>query len=85
MRRVHRRKWDPNCQCRRNIVVGPRTHAQQVHRGIFDGRTDESVGRHVNEWTVDDGERGGEAVQLLLDEGAEAGIIPGKVEVEFVG
>lgn len=60
-------------------------HAKQYNRGISDERTDEFVGMYVNEWTVDYGDRGREAVQLLLDEAAEAGLIPSKVEVEFVG
>jgi 1,4-dihydroxy-6-naphthoate synthase len=39
---------------------------------------------YVNQWTVDYGERGRAAVQLLLDRAAEAGIIPAKVQVQFV-
>jgi len=60
-------------------------HARQYNRGISDERTDTFVGMYVNDWTVDYGERGRKAVQLLLDRAAEAGIIPGKVSVEFVG
>jgi 1,4-dihydroxy-6-naphthoate synthase len=58
-------------------------HASQFNRGIGDARTDEFVGMYVNQWTVDYGERGRAAVQLLLDRAAEAGIIPSKVTVEF--
>jgi 1,4-dihydroxy-6-naphthoate synthase len=39
---------------------------------------------YVNRWTVDYGERGRAAVQLLLDRAAEAGVIPHRVQVEFV-
>jgi 1,4-dihydroxy-6-naphthoate synthase len=39
---------------------------------------------YVNEWTLDYGERGRDAVRLLLDEGYKAGIIPHPVVVEFV-
>lgn len=60
------------------------SHASKFNRGISDARTDEFVGMYVNEWTVDYGARGREAVQVLLDRAAEAGIIPGKVTVEFV-
>ncbi|HEU5303864.1 MAG TPA: MqnA/MqnD/SBP family protein [Gemmatimonadales bacterium] len=60
-------------------------HAMQFNRGIGDERTDAFVGMYVNQWTVDYGPRGREAVQLLLDRGYEAGIIPERVSVEFVG
>lgn len=46
---------------------------------------DRFVSMYVNEWTVDYGETGREAVRALLLRGYEAGIIPHKVEVEFVG
>jgi 1,4-dihydroxy-6-naphthoate synthase len=38
----------------------------------------------VNDLTLDYGDRGREAVKLLLDKGFEKGIIPHKVDVEFV-
>jgi 1,4-dihydroxy-6-naphthoate synthase len=60
-------------------------HARQFNRGIGDERTDAFVGMYVNQWTVDYGPRGRRAVQVLLDRGYEAGIIPEKVRVEFVG
>jgi 1,4-dihydroxy-6-naphthoate synthase len=60
-------------------------HAKQFNRGIGDERTDTFVGMYVNQWTVDYGPRGREAVQTLLDRGHEAGIIPERVAVEFVG
>lgn len=59
-------------------------HASRFNRGISDERTDEFVGMYVNQWTVDYGERGRAAVQLLLDRAAESGIIPEKIEVQFV-
>jgi 1,4-dihydroxy-6-naphthoate synthase len=46
---------------------------------------DRFVSMYVNEWTVDYGETGRKAVRTLLSQGYEAGIIPHKVEVEFVG
>lgn len=60
-------------------------HARQFNRGISDERTDTFVGMYVNDWTVDYGERGRAAVRLLLNRAAEAGVIPAKVDVEFVG
>ena len=60
-------------------------HAKQFNRGIGDERTDTFVGMYVNDWTVDYGPRGRQAVQLLLDRAFEAGLIPERVVVEFVG
>ncbi|MFN2317451.1 MAG: menaquinone biosynthesis family protein [Gemmatimonadales bacterium] len=60
-------------------------HAEQFNRGIGHERTDAFVGMYVNDWTVDYGPRGREAVQLLLDRAAGAGLIPSTVQVEFVG
>ncbi|MEO5797832.1 MAG: MqnA/MqnD/SBP family protein [Gemmatimonadales bacterium] len=60
-------------------------HAAQYNRGISEERTDEFVGMYVNQWTVDYGERGRAAVRLLLERAAEAGLIPAKVDVEFIG
>jgi 1,4-dihydroxy-6-naphthoate synthase len=45
---------------------------------------DRFVGMYVNEWTLDYGPRGREAVRRLLDEGHKAGVIPSPVAVEFV-
>jgi 1,4-dihydroxy-6-naphthoate synthase len=60
-------------------------HAKQFNRGLSDDRTDTFVGMYVNQWTVDYGDRGRRAVQLLLDRGFQAGIIPRAVQVEFIG
>jgi 1,4-dihydroxy-6-naphthoate synthase len=60
-------------------------HAKQFNRGIGDERTDTFVGMYVNDWTVDYGPRGREAVQTLLDRGHAAGLIPERVAVEFIG
>ncbi len=59
-------------------------HASRFNRGIGEERTDRFVGMYVNDWTVDYGPRGRAAVQLLLDRAAEAGIIPRRIEVEFI-
>ncbi len=60
-------------------------HAKQFNRGIGDERTDTFVGMYVNQWTVDYGPRGRQAVQVLLDRAFEAGLIPERVVAEFVG
>ncbi|MGE5926314.1 MAG: menaquinone biosynthesis family protein [Gemmatimonadota bacterium] len=60
-------------------------HASQFNRGIGAERTDTFVGMYVNDWTVDYGDRGRLAVQTLLDRAFDAGLIPERVPVEFVG
>jgi 1,4-dihydroxy-6-naphthoate synthase len=60
-------------------------YAKRFNRGITDERTDAFVGMYVNEWTVDYGPRGREAVRMLLRRGVESGIIPAPVEVDFAG
>jgi 1,4-dihydroxy-6-naphthoate synthase len=60
-------------------------HARQFNRGIGDERTDTFVGMYVNQWTVDYGPRGRQAVQTLLDRAWEAELIPEPVEVMFIG
>ncbi len=45
---------------------------------------DEFVGMYVNQWTLDYGERGREAVRLLLKEAADAEIVPECGEIDFV-
>lgn len=63
---------------------GALDHAMKYARGLDRGQADTFVGMYVNEWTLDYGERGREAVQRLLDRGHDAGVIPKRVEVEFV-
>ncbi|MDG2390223.1 MAG: ABC transporter substrate-binding protein [Planctomycetaceae bacterium] len=60
-------------------------YAAQFGRGLNDAKADKFVGMYVNDWTLDFGEKGREAVKLLLDRGFEAGIIPHKVDVDFIG
>ncbi len=59
-------------------------HAMQYARGLDPAEADRFVGMYVNDYTVDYGHDGRRAVQLLLDRGAEAGIIPHRVNVTFV-
>jgi 1,4-dihydroxy-6-naphthoate synthase len=60
-------------------------HAMQYARGLDRGNADRFVGMYVNDWTLDYGARGREAVRHLLKRGVEEGVIPRPVEVEFVG
>jgi 1,4-dihydroxy-6-naphthoate synthase len=59
-------------------------YALQFGRGLDSEQGDRFVSMYVNERTRDYGEDGRKAVQLLLDKGYEQGIIPTKVDVEFV-
>jgi 1,4-dihydroxy-6-naphthoate synthase len=54
-------------------------------RGLDRSMADEFVGMYVNDWTVDFGEKGREAVKLLLKRGFECGVITELIEPEFVG
>jgi 1,4-dihydroxy-6-naphthoate synthase len=60
-------------------------HASRYNRGISAEMTDRFVGMYVNDWTVDYGPRGRAAVRTLLERGFQAGVIPHRVAVEFVG
>jgi 1,4-dihydroxy-6-naphthoate synthase len=60
------------------------SHARQFSRGLSEERTDRFVGMYVNQWTIDYGPRGRAAVQRLLDQGHQAGVIPRAVRVDFI-
>lgn len=53
-------------------------------RGLERDKADTFVGMYVNDWTLDFGTRGREAVRTLLRRGFEAGVITKLVEPEFV-
>ncbi|MEO8432034.1 MAG: MqnA/MqnD/SBP family protein [Acidobacteriota bacterium] len=57
-------------------------HAMQYARGLDPSKADRFVGMYVNDWTRGYGPEGRRAVQLLLDRGHEAGLIP-KVTAEY--
>jgi len=59
-------------------------YAMTFARGMAPGIADRFVGMWVNDMTLDCGERGRRAVQVLLDRGHEAGIIPNRVKTDFV-
>ncbi len=60
------------------------TYAQQYGRGLDRQRADQFVGMYVNHWTEECGPRGREAMALLLERAARAGIIPHPCRPEFV-
>jgi len=59
-------------------------YAAQFARGLDMPTADRFVAMYVNEWTLDYGQRGREAVQTLLDRGYEKGVLPRRVVAEFV-
>lgn len=60
-------------------------HALKFGRNLDTEQADEFVGMYVNDWTLDFGPRGREAVATLLRRGYEAGVIPRLIEPEFIG
>lgn len=58
-------------------------HAMQYARGLDPAKADTFVGMYVNDWTLDYGDRGREAVRLFLQRGVDAGLITKPVVVEF--
>jgi len=58
-------------------------HAMRYARGLERQDADTFVSMYVNEWTLDYGERGREAIRLFLQRGVESGIIPHQVTIEF--
>lgn len=60
-------------------------YAMQFARDLPTDLADRFVGMYVNDVTLDYGADGRRAVQLLLDRAFEAGLIPDRVEAEFVG
>ena len=61
------------------------SHALSYGRGLDHAKGDQFVGMYVNDWTLDFGPRGREAVAQLLARGHAAGVIPRLVVPEFVG
>jgi 1,4-dihydroxy-6-naphthoate synthase len=59
-------------------------HAEKYGRDLDHERADRFVGMYVNDWTLDFGPRGREAVATLLNRAYAARIIPEPVTLEFV-
>lgn len=60
-------------------------HALQYGRDLDRSQADKFVGMYVNDWTLDFGPRGRQAIVELLGRGHRAGLIPHAVDVEFIG
>lgn len=58
-------------------------YAIQFARGLDPSTADRFVSLYVNDWTLDYGERGRQAVQTLLDRAFERGVLPHQVNAEF--
>lgn len=59
-------------------------YAMKYGRDLNDAQADKFVGMYVNDWTLDFGPRGRQAVELFLARGFKAGILPQLVTPEFV-
>jgi 1,4-dihydroxy-6-naphthoate synthase len=59
-------------------------HALQYARDMGSDLADRFVGMYVNEWTLDYGDAGRNAVRELLRRGHAAGIVPDAGEIDFI-
>jgi len=59
-------------------------HSMPLARGLDLNQADKFIGMYVNDFTLDYGETGREAIRQFLGRGKERGILPGAVELEFV-
>ena len=59
-------------------------YAQQFGRGLDRKKTDKFVGMYVNQLTLDYGSRGRAGLERFFAEAYEQGLIPKKIDVEFV-
>ncbi len=59
-------------------------YAMQFAREMDQSLADKFVGMYVNEYTLDCGARGRQAIERLLDLGYRSGTIPNKVELDFL-
>jgi 1,4-dihydroxy-6-naphthoate synthase len=60
------------------------SYALQFARDMETSLAEKFVGMYVNHYTLDGGDIVPAAVQKLLDLGHEAGLIPRRVQVEFI-
>jgi 1,4-dihydroxy-6-naphthoate synthase len=59
-------------------------YALQFGRDLDRQLADQFVGMYVNQWTLDYGPRGREAISLLLKEGAAAGLVPQTGAIQYI-
>jgi 1,4-dihydroxy-6-naphthoate synthase len=60
-------------------------HSMKYARGLDRAKADTFVGMYVNDWTLEYGDKGREAVRLFLARGVNAGVIKKPVTVRFAG
>lgn len=59
-------------------------HALQYARDMGTELADKFVGMYVNDWTIDYGDKGREAVRLFLKRGAEIGMVTPLKSIDFI-
>jgi 1,4-dihydroxy-6-naphthoate synthase len=59
-------------------------HSMPLARGLDLKQADKFIGMYVNDYTLDYGEKGREAIRQFLGRGKEQGILPSAVALEFV-
>ncbi len=59
-------------------------YALSFARGMDDKLADKFVGMYVNDWTLDYGTKGKEAIQLFLDLAFERNLLPARCKGEFI-
>jgi 1,4-dihydroxy-6-naphthoate synthase len=59
-------------------------YAMQFARDMESELADKFIGMYVNKWTMGYGERGKRAVTELIEQGTQAGLLPGPPTVEFL-
>ena len=59
-------------------------YSMKYGRDLDTATADEFVGMYVNDWTLDYGERGREAIRRFLAEGVVKGYLPESDAVDFV-
>ena len=59
-------------------------YALAFGRDLDRNLADRFVGMYVNHWTLDYGQRGRDAISLLLKRGAEAGLVPDVGQIEYI-
>ena len=59
-------------------------YSLQFGRDLDRKLADQFVGMYVNDWTLDYGPRGREAISTLLNRGTDAGLVPATGPIEFV-
>jgi 1,4-dihydroxy-6-naphthoate synthase len=59
-------------------------HSMPLARGLDEAGADRFIGMYVNDFTIDYGQTGRKAIREFLGQASQQGLIPGKVELEFV-